>query len=88
MLQSRPDPELEYTPSDLFDDSPRGTSVGILSAFDKASGALVARIEIDRAPGGAAMTYIADGRQFIVVPVGPRGQEHELIALALPHGEG
>jgi len=87
VLQSRPDPALEYTPSDLFDDSPRGTSIGILSAFDKASGELVARVEVDRAPGGAPMTYMADGRQFIVVPVGSRGQEHELIALALPRGE-
>jgi hypothetical protein len=30
------------------------------------------------------MTYIADGRQYLVVPVGQRNQDHELIAYALP----
>ena len=30
------------------------------------------------------MTYVVGGRQFLVVPVGDRGQEHSLVAYALP----
>ena len=59
-----------------------GAAFGILRAYDKATGELVAESEIDRAPGGAPMTYVVDGRQFIVVPVGSRGEEQELVALA------
>jgi quinoprotein glucose dehydrogenase len=33
---------------------------------------------------GIPMTYIADGRQFIVVAVGAAGVPAELVALALP----
>jgi hypothetical protein len=34
------------------------------------------------------MTYIAGGRQFIIVPVGGRTEPQELIALALPEATG
>jgi quinoprotein glucose dehydrogenase len=62
----------------------RGPAKGVLFAFDKTTGERIAEISIDRAPGGGPMTYIADGRQYLVVPVGQRNQDHELIAYALP----
>jgi hypothetical protein len=30
------------------------------------------------------MTFVAASRQFVVVPVGDRGEEQELVAFALP----
>jgi quinoprotein glucose dehydrogenase len=37
---------------------------------------------------GLPMTYMMNGRQFIVVATGSRGAVPELIALALPAGRG
>ena len=52
-------------------------------AHDKATGAVLAEIELPGAVGGLPMTYAIDGRQFIVMSVaGERGAE--LVALALP----
>ncbi len=64
--------------------APRGPSTGFLYAFDKATGEEVWRTELPDTPGGGPMTYVSAGRQFIVVPVGDRGQEHSLVAYALP----
>jgi len=66
----------------------RGPAVGVLRAFDKATGELIHEIDIDRGPGGGPMTYMAGGKQYLVVPVGQRGQEHELVAYALPDAAG
>ena len=62
----------------------RGPSTGFLYVFDKATGEEVWRTELPDTPGGGPMTYVVSGRQFIVVPVGNRGQEHSLVAYALP----
>jgi quinoprotein glucose dehydrogenase len=62
---------------------PAGEGPG-LEVFDKASGELLARIELPESATGALMTYWAGERQYIVVPVGGRGRRAELIALSLP----
>ena len=41
----------------------------VLNAFDKASGELVHAVELPARPTGTPMTYMADGRQFIVMAV-------------------
>jgi quinoprotein glucose dehydrogenase len=64
--------------------NPRGPATGYLYAFDKETGDRLAQIELPDVPGGAPMTYVVGGRQFIVVPVGQRKQKQELIAYALP----
>jgi len=64
----------------------RGPSTGFLYAFDKETGEEVWRTELPDTPGGGPMTYVVNRRQFIVVPVGGRGQEHSLVAYALPSG--
>jgi quinoprotein glucose dehydrogenase len=52
-------------------------------AHDKATGEVLAQIELPGAVGGLPMTYAVDGRQYIVMSVaGERGAE--LVALALP----
>ena len=53
-------------------------------AYDKASGEVVWETELPGGTTGAPMTYMIDGRQFIVVAVGWDDMASELIALALP----
>ena len=55
----------------------------ILRAHDKATGEIVAEIELPGAVSGRPMTYMLDGRQYIVVTVG-RPDPGELVAFALP----
>jgi quinoprotein glucose dehydrogenase len=55
-----------------------------LEVFDKATGALLARIELPANAQGALMTYMMRGRQYIVFPVGGANLPAELIALSLP----
>jgi len=59
----------------------------VLRAHDKATGEVLAEIELPGAVGGLPMTYAVDGRQFLVMSVaGERGAE--LVALALPASGG
>jgi quinoprotein glucose dehydrogenase len=52
--------------------------------FDKASGDLIAKIALPENATGALMTYLAGGRQYIVVPIGGGNLRAELVALSLP----
>jgi quinoprotein glucose dehydrogenase len=60
------------------------THEAYLRAFDPATGALVAEIALPGNATGNPMTYMAGGRQFIVVPIGGVSQPAELVALSLP----
>ena len=53
-------------------------------ALDKATGVTIAEIELPNAQIGLPMTYMHEGRQYIVISVGGGGEPAELIALALP----
>ncbi|MEW6210693.1 MAG: carboxymuconolactone decarboxylase family protein [Acidobacteriota bacterium] len=53
-------------------------------AYDKLTGAVVAEIELPSKASGAPMTYMHEGRQYIVIAVATRDHPAELIALALP----
>ena len=55
----------------------------LLRAFDKASGLVIYEHELPLAPQGTPMTYMVDGKQFIVIAVGGR-QDARLVALSLP----
>jgi quinoprotein glucose dehydrogenase len=55
-----------------------------LRAHDKATGAILAEIELDNRQTGMPMTYAVDGQQFIVVAAGAPNQAGELIALTVP----
>jgi quinoprotein glucose dehydrogenase len=56
-----------------------------LQVFDKATGELIAKIELPANATGALMTYMAAGKQYIVVPIGGGSNlRAELIALSLP----
>ena len=53
-----------------------------LVARDKASGAIVASVDLPAGAIGTPMTYLHEGRQYIALTIG--GDVPELIALALP----
>ena len=55
----------------------------VLHAFDPDTGALIAHIALPGNASGAPMTYLVDGKQFIVLPIGGAGQPAELVALSL-----
>jgi quinoprotein glucose dehydrogenase len=63
--------------------TPQGPGA-MLRAYDKASGEVVGEVYMPAPQTGAPMTYMHDGRQFIVVPIGAGGFGSELIAYALP----
>ena len=53
-------------------------------AFDKKTGAIVWEMELPAGVSNAPMTYMANGKQYIVVGVSGRQYPGELVALALP----
>ncbi len=55
-----------------------------LYVYDKATGELLATIEIPSSVMGAPMTYMAGGKQYIVFASGGVDADAELIALSLP----
>ncbi len=57
---------------------------GYLRAWDKTTGEQVWEHDIDLTPHGTPMTYLHDGRQYVVFAAGGLGQNSELIAFALP----
>lgn len=56
----------------------------IFRAWDKATGEIVAEIALPAGTTGAPMTYLHEGRQYIVVAVGGREVAPEWVALSLP----
>jgi quinoprotein glucose dehydrogenase len=56
----------------------------LLHAVDKATGEELAEIELPGPTNTAPMTYVHEGRQYIVVSIGGRGVIGEHVALALP----
>jgi len=53
-------------------------------AYDKATGEVVWEIELPGGTTGAPMTYMVDGRQYIIATVGWDDMGSELVAMALP----
>jgi quinoprotein glucose dehydrogenase len=52
-------------------------------AYDKNTGAIASRFELPANQSGIPMTYMLNGRQYIVVAVGARNHPGELVALGL-----
>ena len=61
-----------------------GSGGNMFRAHDKATGEIVAEIELPANQTGLPMTYMHEGRQYVVVAVGARRHPSELVALALP----
>jgi len=52
-------------------------------AYDKKSGAIISEFTLPANQSGVPMTYMVNGRQYIVVPAGAVGKPAELVALTL-----
>jgi quinoprotein glucose dehydrogenase len=70
------DPQVTTTP-----EHPRGA---MLRAYDKMTGAQVGAVWMPAPQSGSPMTYVLDGRQYIVVAVSGGNYTGEYIAFALP----
>ena len=64
------------------DDHPRGA---MLRAYDKVTGKEVGAVFIPAPQSGSPMTYLANGRQHIVVAVSGGPYSGEYISFALPN---
>lgn len=53
-------------------------------AYDKSTGDVLWEVELEAGTTGAPVTYLQDGRQFVVVAIGDRQHPPELVAFALP----
>jgi quinoprotein glucose dehydrogenase len=66
-----------------FGPTPSGQRGAMLRAYDKATGAEVGAVYMPAPQGGSPMTYMMNGRQYIVVAVSGAGYSGELIAYRL-----
>ncbi|MEQ8263953.1 PQQ-binding-like beta-propeller repeat protein [Pseudohaliea sp.] len=64
--------------------TPRGGGGNKFRAYDKETGAVVWETELAAGTTGAPMTYMHDGKQFILVAVGEKGEFPQWVALSLP----
>ena len=64
--------------------SPANVGGTKLKALDKATGAIVWSIDLGVGQNNTPMTYLHDGKQYVVVSVGSTDYPAELVALALP----
>lgn len=55
-----------------------------LCAYDKATGKVIGAVTLPANITGAPMTYLLNGKQYIVVPTGGSNLTPELVALSLP----
>jgi quinoprotein glucose dehydrogenase len=65
-------------------DTVNGEQVSWFRSYDKASGAIVSEMTIPANVTNVPMTYMVNGKQFIVIAVGAVGKPAELLALTLP----
>ncbi len=63
---------------------PNGQRSGMFRAYDKQTGKEVGAVPIPGPQTGSPMTYLHEGKQYIVVAVSGQGSAAELIALTLP----
>ncbi len=59
------------------------SDTGVIRAFDKTNGKEIWEYDFDKTPNGTPMTYMHEGKQYIVVAIGGKEQPSELIALRL-----
>ena len=78
-LRSQGDPILVRTP-------PLGGKFGNkIRAYQKESGKVVWEMELPAGATGSLITYMHNGKQYIVVPIGSRTHAAEFVALSLPN---
>jgi quinoprotein glucose dehydrogenase len=63
---------------------PRGA---MLRAYDKKTGENVASVWMPAGQTGSPMTYMVDGRQYMIIAIGGGNYQAEYLAFALPESE-
>jgi len=66
------------------DDSGPGCAGAMLRAYDKASGKEVGAVHMPAQQAGSPMTYMIDGRQYIVLAIGGGNFVGQYVAFRLP----
>ena len=56
----------------------------IFRAYDKASGNTLWEVELEAGASGPPVSYLYEGKQYIVVAIGDREHSPELVAFTLP----
>ena len=64
--------------------TPDGRRGSMLRAYDKRSGGELAALQLPAPQSGSPMTYLASGRQYLVIAVSANDYPGELVAYALP----
>jgi quinoprotein glucose dehydrogenase len=64
-----------------------GSNASTFRALDKRTGETIFELKLPAHATGVPMTYLAKGKQYIVVAVGGRGEPAELVALSEPNPE-
>lgn len=67
-----------------FGPTPSGARGAMLRAFDKATGREVGAVYLPAPQSGSPMTYLLNGKQFLVVAISGAGYPGELLAFKLP----
>ncbi len=67
-----------------FGPTPSGARGAMLRAFDKATGREVGAVYLPAPQSGSPMTYMVNGKQFMVVAISGAGYPGELVAFRLP----
>ena len=76
--------DLSRVPDDMPVEISPGWGGAWFRAYDKATGNVVWETELPSGTTGSPMTYMHEGRQYIVVPIGGQGAPSQWIALTLP----
>jgi quinoprotein glucose dehydrogenase len=67
-----------------FFTTPSGPRGAMLRAYDKATGQELGAVYMPAPQTGSPMTYMLNGKQYIVVPISGNGYSGELLAFKLP----
>jgi len=67
-----------------FGTTPSGARGAMLRAYDKATGKEVGAVYMPAPQSGSPMTYMLNGKQYIVLAISGAGYSAELLALRLP----
>ncbi len=73
---------------DLDELGDRAAHGSFLQAYDKTSGELLGSIKVDRTLHGGPMTFMHEGRQYLLIAAGGLEETPELLAFALPKTKG
>ena len=69
-----------------FGTTPGGRRGSMLRAYDKMTGAEVGAVYMPAPQTGSPMTYMLNGKQYLVVAISGAGYSGEFVAFALPGG--